>query len=173
MSKEGSVAPKERINIKYIPATGDVQAEVELPLKTLVVGDFKGHPEDDPLEERKPVSIDKNNFESVMKEADLTLATSVVNKLADEDGSELPIELSFKSLGDFAPDSIVKQVPELRKLIELREALLALKGPLGNVPAFRSRLQELLSSDDSREKLLAELDLVASNKSETSDQGNE
>ncbi|BCL71995.1 conserved hypothetical protein [Vibrio nigripulchritudo MADA3029] len=173
MSKEGSVAPKERINIKYIPATGDAQAEVELPLKTLVVGDFKGHPEEAPLEERKPVSIDKNNFESVMKESQLTLSTSVSNKLVDEDDADLPVELSFESLADFTPDSIVKQVPELSKLIELREALLALKGPLGNVPAFRSRLQELLSSDESREKLLAELDLVASDESETSDQGNE
>ncbi|MDP2571943.1 type VI secretion system contractile sheath small subunit [Vibrio sp. vnigr-6D03] len=173
MSKEGSVAPKERINIKYIPATGDAQAEVELPLKTLVVGDFKGHGEETPLEERKPVSIDKNNFESVMKESKLTLSTSVSSKLVDEDDADLPVELSFESLADFSPDSIVKQVPELNKLIELREALLALKGPLGNVPAFRSRLQELLASDDSREKLLAELDLVATDEKETSDQGNE
>ena len=71
MSKEGSVAPKERINIKYIPATGDSQSEVELPLKTLVVGDFKGHAEDTPLEDRKSISIDKANFESVMRESNL------------------------------------------------------------------------------------------------------
>ena len=173
MSKEGSVAPKERINIKYIPATGDAQAEVELPLKTLVVGDFKGHPEEAPLEERKPVSVDKNNFESVMQESNLTLSTSVPNKLVDEDDADLPVELSFESLSDFTPDSIVKQVPELSKLIELREALLALKGPLGNVPAFRSRLQELLSSDESREKLLAELEIVGVDESEASDQGND
>ena len=44
MAKEGSVAPKERINIKYVPATGDQQAEIELPLKLVVLGDFKGHP---------------------------------------------------------------------------------------------------------------------------------
>ncbi len=164
MTKNGSVAPKERINIKYIPATGDAQAEVELPLKTLVVGDFKGHPEEAPLEERKPVSIDKNNFESVMKESKLTLSTSVSNKLVDEEDADLPVELSFESLADFSPDSIVKQIPELNKLIELREALLALKGPLGNVPAFRSRLQELLASDESREELLSELNLVAPEK---------
>jgi len=164
MTKNGSVAPKERINIKYIPATWDAQAEVELPLKTLVVGDFKGHPEEAPLEERKPVSIDKNNFESVMKESKLTLSTSVSNKLVDEEDADLPVELSFESLADFSPDSIVKQIPELNKLIELREALLALKGPLGNVPAFRSRLQELLASDESREKLLSELNLVAPEK---------
>lgn len=41
MSKStGSVAPKERVNIKYVPATSNEQAEVELPHKMLVLGDF-------------------------------------------------------------------------------------------------------------------------------------
>ena len=166
MSKEGSVAPKERINIKYIPATGDAQSEVELPLKILVVGDFKGHTEDTPLEERQTVSVDKNNFGSVMNESDLKLTTTVRSKLSDDENAELPIELSFKSLADFSPDSITAQVPELIKLVELREALVALKGPLGNIPAFRDRLQELLNSEESREKLLSELSQVSSKKAE-------
>src|SRR5690554_6047091 len=72
-AKDGSVAPKERINIKYVPATGDQQAETELPLKMFVVGDFKGHAEETPIEDRKAISVDKNNFRSVMKEAGLTL----------------------------------------------------------------------------------------------------
>ncbi|MDD1793402.1 type VI secretion system contractile sheath small subunit [Enterovibrio sp. ZSDZ42] len=160
MAKEGSVAPKERINIKYVPATGDAQAEIELPLKMVVLGDFKGHPEDTSIEEREAVSVDKNNFTSVMRESGLAIKTSVPNVMTEEEGQELPVELSFKSLADFSPDAIAKQVPELNKLVELREALVALKGPLGNIPAFRGRLQELLASEDSREKLLAELDLV-------------
>ncbi|MEF3021450.1 type VI secretion system contractile sheath small subunit [Vibrio mimicus] len=161
MSKEGSVAPKERINIKYIPATGDSQAEVELPLKTLVVGDFKGHSEQTPLEERSTVSVDKNNFEAVMRESELKITTTVKNRLSDEESAELPVELNFNSLADFAPDAVASQVPELKKLIELREALVALKGPLGNIPAFRERLQSLLNSEESREKLLAELNLLS------------
>ncbi|EOX3334276.1 type VI secretion system contractile sheath small subunit [Vibrio cholerae] len=161
MSKEGSVAPKERINIKYIPATGDAQAEVELPLKTLVVGDFKGHAEQTPLEERATVTVDKNNFEAVMRESELKITATVKNKLTDDETAELPVELNFKSLADFAPDAVASQVPELKKLIELREALVALKGPLGNIPAFRERLQSLLNSEESREKLLAELNLLS------------
>lgn len=39
---EGSVAPKERINIKYVPSTGEQHDEVELPLNLLVIGDLKG-----------------------------------------------------------------------------------------------------------------------------------
>ncbi|ASU23657.1 type VI secretion system-associated protein [Vibrio qinghaiensis] len=166
MSKEGSVAPKERINIKYIPATGDAQAEVELPLKTLVVGDFKGHTEETPLEERQTVSVDKNNFEAVMRESELKLTTTVRNKLSGDENAELPVELSFKSLADFEPDSVAAQVPELNKLVELRQALVALKGPLGNIPAFRERLQELLNSEESREKLLSELSLVSGKEEE-------
>jgi type VI secretion system protein ImpB len=166
MSKEGSVAPKERINIKYIPATGGAQAEIELPLKTLIVGDFKGHSEETPLEERLAINIDKNNFEAVIRESKLNLSTSVINKLSNDENSELSIELTFKSLEDFSPDGIAIQVPELKKLVELREALVALKGPLGNIPAFRERLQSLLNSDESRKKLLDELNLINS-KQET------
>ncbi|MFV7763050.1 type VI secretion system contractile sheath small subunit [Shewanella algae] len=157
MAKDGSVAPKERINIKYVPSTGDQQSEMELPLKLLVLGDFKGHPEDSQLEERKTVQVDKSNFESVMKEANLSISATVDNKLTGEDGAELSVDLKFDSLKDFSPDSIGEQVPEIQKLIELREALVALKGPLGNIPAFRAKLQELIATEESREKLLSEL----------------
>ncbi|MBO2648502.1 type VI secretion system contractile sheath small subunit [Shewanella algae] len=157
MAKDGSVAPKERINIKYVPSTGDQQSEMELPLKLLVLGDFKGHPEDSQLEERETVQVDKSNFESVMKEANLSISATVDNKLTDEDGAELSVDLKFDSLKDFSPDSIGEQVPEIQKLIELREALVALKGPLGNIPAFRAKLQELIATEESREKLLSEL----------------
>ena len=62
MAKEGSVAPKERINVTFKPATGNVQEEQELPLKLMVLGDFTQRADDRKVEDRKPISIDKNNF---------------------------------------------------------------------------------------------------------------
>ena len=161
MSKaHGSVAPKERINIKYIPATGDQQAEVELPLKLLITGDFKGHGEESALEDRQPVRIDKDNFNDVLTKAEVSLKMAVPCVLTDDIENDLSINLQFKSINDFGPDAIARQVPEMNKLLELRNALVALKGPLGNTPAFRKQLQSLLADDASRQRLIRELNLT-------------
>lgn len=157
MGKEGSVAPKERVNITYKPATGDQQEEVELPLRILMMGDYTGKPDDTPLEERKPINIDKDNFNEVMAEHKLSLDINVADKLSGNEGDEMAIGLKFKGLKDFTPEGIAEQVPELRQLMQLRNALTALKGPLGNLPKFRKRIQELLGDDAARERLMKEL----------------
>jgi len=161
MADDQSVAPKERVNITYKPATGDRQAEVELPLKMLFIGDYTGHPDDRPLEERRPVNVDKDNFQQVLGEHNLSLELGVPNALVeDKDAGDLAVKLRFKKLSDFGPDAVAEQVPELRQLLELRAALTALKSPLGNVPAFRKKLQALLGDAGAREKLIQELGLA-------------
>lgn len=158
--KEGSVAPKERINIKYVPATGGQQEEIELPLKLMVTGDFKGHEEATPLEDRAAVRIDKDNFNDVMEKAGLALTMDVPSVLEGSEGDTLKVDLMFSNIKDFNPDAIARQVPELNKLLELREALVALKGPMGNIPAFRKQLQTLLGDEAARSKLSEELDVL-------------
>ena len=161
MAKEGSVAPKERVNITYKPATGDAQEEVELPLKLLVLSDFTLKTDERMVEDREPVSIDKDNFNDVLKAQNLELQMTVANKLAapkeGEEPDEMGVKLNFNSIKDFEPDAIAQKVPELKKLMDLREALKAVKGPLGNVPDFRKKVQEMIKEPDAREKLLKEL----------------
>jgi type VI secretion system protein ImpB len=157
MADDQSVAPKERVNITYKPATGDRQAEVELPLKMLFVGDYTGRPDERPVEDRKPVNIDKDNFQQVLAEHNLGLQYSVPNTLTGEAGAELSLDLKFKKLSDFAPDAVAEQIPEIKTLLDLRDALTALKGPLGNVPAFRKKIQAVLGDSTARERLLGEL----------------
>ncbi|EPJ84118.1 MULTISPECIES: type VI secretion system contractile sheath small subunit [Pseudomonas] len=162
MAKEGSVAPKERINITFKPAIGGAQEEIELPLKLLVLGDFTQQADERKLEDRKPVSIDKNNFDEVLANQKLGLTLSVSNRLQDEDDSqELAMDLRINSMKDFNPASLVDQVPEMKKLMELRDALMALKGPLGNAPAFRKAIESVLEDDDSRARVLGEIGLNA------------
>lgn len=159
MSSQGSVAPKERVNIVYRPATGDAQAEVELPLKLLVLGDYTLRNDDTPIEELKPINVDKDNFNDVLKGQNLSLSMSVPDKLdpkASED-ARLAVNLNFQSINDFSPDAIVEKIPELSQMIALRESLKALKGPLGNIPDFRKQVQALVKDEGVRERLLNEL----------------
>ena len=156
MPNEGSTSPKERVNIVYRPATGDVQEDVELPLKLMVLGDFTLRKDDTMLEDRKPISVDK-----VMQSQGLSLQLQVPNKLSDDPDATLSADLKFETLKDFGPDALVQMVPELAKLMQLREALKALKGPLSNVPNFRKKLQDLVNDEKTRDALLQELGIDA------------
>jgi type VI secretion system protein ImpB len=111
--KDGAVAPQERINIRYRTETGGVQEDVELPLRMLVIGDFTGRPDtsDKPdlrrLEERKPINIDKNNFDDVLRSQQVGLSLQVDNVVKPED-KELKVELRFDSMKDFEPEGIAR-----------------------------------------------------------------
>lgn len=156
---DGSVAPKERVNIVYRPATGDAKSEVELPLKLLIMGDYTLRNDETPIEEMKPVSIDKDNFNDVLKAQKISLDLTVPNKLDDKADQDavLAVNMNFEHINDFTPDAIVDKVPELRQMIALRDALKALKGPLGNIPDFRKKVQELIEDEGVRARLLSEL----------------
>jgi type VI secretion system protein ImpB len=159
MAKEGSVAPKERVNIVYRPAIGDAKEEVELPLKILVVGDFTQQQDERAVEDREAINIDKDNFNDVMKAQKLSLNLTVPNKLAENPDEEMSVDLKFESLKDFGPEALAEKNPELQKLLELRKALSSLKGPLSNVPEFRKKIQGLVDDEGSKDQLLKELGL--------------
>lgn len=159
MSDTGSVAPKERVNILYKPATGDSKEELELPLKVMVLGDFTKKQDARVLEDRKPTNIDKSNFNEVMEGQDLHLDLSVPDRLSGKKDAEIDVSLDFKNMRDFEPESIANQVPVLKKIIELRKAVMALKGPLGNVPAIRKTIQSILDDENSRKQLMKELEM--------------
>lgn len=157
MAKESSVAPKERVNIVYKPSTGDAKEQVELPLKVLVMGDFTNSADSRPVENRQPLNIDKDNFDDVLKANNVKTSIKVPNKVSSDPDAEIVVNLNFEKMKDFEPDAIINSVPELKQLIELREALKALKGPLGNEPEFRKKILELIKDEGAREKLLQEL----------------
>ena len=155
----GSVAPKERINISYKPATGNARESVELPFKLVVLGDFLCRQDDRIVEDREPVTINKNNFDDVMNDAKLKLNISVKNHLDQKEDSEINVDINVSNLKDLEPDSLMKAIPEMRRVYELRESLLALKGPLGNNPQMRRAIMAMIKDKDQRGRLIQEIGL--------------
>lgn len=154
---DGSVAPKERINIAYKSNTGGAAEDVELPLKMLVLDDFTGRENDDVLEDRETVNVNKDNFDDVVKSHQIGLSFTVPNKLEENSEDDIDVNLNINAMKDFNPENVAKQVPELNSLLELRRALLALKGPLGNTPAFRKTIQSILDNEETRAQIMREL----------------
>jgi type VI secretion system protein ImpB len=163
MSQHPSYPPKERVNIVYRSGTDAEAQDAELPLKMLVMGDYHQRPNATPVGERRPVRIDKDNFNAVMAQSDLRLNIEVPRTDITAQGSSaqptLQLELQVQSLKDLTPEGICAQVEPLQKLLKLRQALVALKGPLGNVPAFRKGLQALLANPEVRAQLAQQIGL--------------
>jgi type VI secretion system protein ImpB len=95
----------------------------------------------------------------VLKGQKLSLTLAVPDKLDPKAApdAQLSMNIDFQSINDFSPDAIVDKVPELKQMIELRDALKALKGPLGNIPDFRKKVQELVQDEGVRARLMSEL----------------
>lgn len=152
---ENSVAPKERINITYKTKTNNQEADVELPLKLMIMANLTGY-NDTPLEEREVVSINKINFDQVMQKMDIKTNFTVENKLG-LGSDEINVELKISNMKDFSPDNIAKQIPEINQLLELRKALVSLKGPMGNIPDFRKAVLDALKDKKTKQELLLEI----------------
>lgn len=153
----GPVAPLERVRITYRPR--DAGAEVELPLRLLLLGDFTQRPDPRPLAERQPIAVDKDSLNAVTAQQRLTLSFTVEDTMSGQPGRELPVLLRFRRITDMEPEAVAKQVPQVKALLELREALTPIKTFLGALPAFRKRLQRYLEDPASLRRLREEIGL--------------
>ncbi|WP_106743533.1 type VI secretion system contractile sheath small subunit [Yoonia maritima] len=149
---------KPRVHIKYEVETEGAMVEKELPFVIGVLGDFSGDPTK-PLPsfgERKFVQIDKDNFDQVMERMTPGLNLKVENTLSD-DGSDLAVDLEFKSLSDFDPASVVEQVPALKALLESRNQLRDLLTKADRSEELETLLEEILQDNDAVRRMVEEL----------------
>jgi type VI secretion system protein ImpB len=146
-----------RVHITYDVETGDAIEKREIPFVVGVMADLSGQPDLPlpPLKDRKFVKIDKDTFDRVLGQINPRLAFKVDNKLSEDD-SRLGIELRFNSMADFEPAAVAKQIPALRKLLELRGALQNLRSSLVGNDKFESILQEILNNQDALQRIGAE-----------------
>lgn len=152
-----------RIQISYEVETGGAIEMKELPFLMGVLGDFTGQPTEPlaRLKDRKFVEVTPDNFDDVLASMKPHLSFAVENKLSEEaDAPKLKVDLNFRSLDDFSPDAVAKQVKPLRELLELRTQLSDLRGSLQTNEKLDEVLQSTLGDQGKMDALKAELGLT-------------
>jgi type VI secretion system protein ImpB len=149
---------KPRVHITYDVETEGAMEKRELPFVVGVLGDFSGNPTQalKPLQDRKFIQIDRDNFNEVMAAMTPGANLRVENTLAG-DGSEMAVNLRFNSMDDFEPARVVEQVEPLRKLLETRNKLRDLMTKMDVSPELEKLLEDVVENTDNLKKLADEL----------------
>ncbi|GAA0543769.1 MAG TPA: type VI secretion system contractile sheath small subunit [Rheinheimera sp.] len=151
---------KPRVHITYDVETEGAAVKKELPFVVGVMGDFAGQNTEalKPLKDRRFVQIDRDNFDEVLKRMNPKLNFKVENKLAG-DGSEFSVDLQFKSMQDFEPAAIVKQVEPLDKLMATRNKLRDLMTKIDRSEELENILERVLNNNEDLQKLAQDLSI--------------
>lgn len=145
-----------RVQITYDVEIGDAIQMKELPFVAGIMADLSGKPAEalPKLKDRKFVEIDRDNFNDVLASCAPRLALSVDNRLAKDD-TKLNVELKFRSIDDFNPAAVVKQIEPLNKLFEARQRLMDLLAKLDGNDKLDALLQEIVDNPDNQKALKA------------------
>jgi type VI secretion system protein ImpB len=145
---------KPHVHITYEVETEGAVEVKELPFVVGVLGDFSGNPTQalKPLADRKFISIDRDNFNDIMQRQAPGLNFRVENTLKG-DGSEMAVQLQFKSIEDFEPGRVVDQVEPLKKLLETRNKLRDLLSTVDRSDKLEEQLEEILKNTEKTQAL--------------------
>ena len=149
-----------RVHITYDVEVGGAIEMKELPFVLGVLGDFTGQPTEPlpRLRDRKFVEVNPDNFDSVLEGMKPHLSFSVENKLAEDvDAPKLKVDLHFKSMQDFEPENVAKQVKPLKELLDLRTKLADLRGTLQGNEKLDEILQATMGDEEKMKRLKDEL----------------
>lgn len=150
--------PPARVNLFLEVAKGDAQEKIELPMRLMVLGDYKGREDSTPLAEREVINLNKNNFEDVLKSMDVKLEYTVPDTLKGGDDEEMKVELDIDSMQSFDPEEVAKQVPQLNRMLAMRNLLQDLRNRVVSANDFRKQLEAIVTDEAALEKLAAELE---------------
>lgn len=153
-----------RVHVTYDVEVGDAIELKEIPFVMGVLADLSGMPEEPlpRLKERRFIEITPDNFDDVLAKMNPRVAFTVENKLSDDpDAGKIGVDLRFKSMDDFEPENVARQVKPMRELLELRTRLSDLVGSLQGNEKLEGLLQEIAGDEGKLEQLRAELDKQA------------
>jgi type VI secretion system protein ImpB len=112
-----------RVQIEYDVELYGAEKKIQLPFVMGVLADLTGKPASPlpPVDDRKFLDIDVDNFDSRMKALKPRAAFQVPNTLTGE--GNINVELTFESMDDFSPAAVAQKVDALSKLLEARQQL--------------------------------------------------
>jgi type VI secretion system protein ImpB len=142
--------PKSRLTLTYKTEVNGAEADVNLPLRLALLGDFSGGTSQDQqldLDERRVRNLDGTNTDAVMKDMGITLDMTVENKVDADKAEEMDVKLAIDSIKSFNPEQVANQVPKLKGLLMLKELLEEMTSNVDNRKEFRKLLNELLQDD--------------------------
>ena len=104
------------------------------------------------------VGADKQAYTTSQKEYDqkYTELKQRYDKLSGEADSQMSVSVPFNHINDFKPEAVANNVPELKKLLELRDALRSTKAHFSKSD-FSKQLKKVIADDAQRQKLMDEL----------------
>jgi type VI secretion system protein ImpB len=149
-----------RVHVTYDVEVGDAIELKELPFVMGVLGDFTGQPTEPlpRLRDRKFVEVNPDNFDSVLEGMKPHLTFSVENKLSeDSNAPQLKVDLHFKSMDDFEPENVARQVKPLKELLDLRTKLSDLRGSLQGNDKLEELLLDAVGDKNKLDKLKKEM----------------
>ncbi len=159
-----------RVHISYEDPY-DAERKVELPFVMGVMSDLSGNNssvEKPDIADRKFLEFDMDNFENRMAAIKPGISMKVANKLGDNSGEKLSVELRFKKMQDFSPAAVARQVPAVANLLEAREQLANLLRYMDGKVAAEDQIRKLLSDPSLMQALR---DRMAEQKKVTDDTG--
>jgi type VI secretion system protein ImpB len=110
------------------------------------------------LKDRRFVEITPDNFDGVLESFKPHLSLEVDNKLSEEaDAGKLKVDLDFKSLDDFDPASVAKNVKPLKELLDLRQKLGDLRGALQGNDKLDDLLMDAVGNTQKADQLKKEI----------------
>jgi type VI secretion system protein ImpB len=150
-----------RVHISYDVEVGNAIELKELPFVMGVLGDFTGQPEEPlaRLKDRKFVDVSLDNFDAVLASMKPHLAFFVENKLSeDPEAGRIGVNLKFRSMDDFEPAAVARQIKPLSDLLDLRTKLSDLRGSLQGNEKLDDILIQTVKNEDMMKKLKTEVD---------------
>lgn len=151
--------PKSRITLTYKSEVDGEPAVVDLPMRLMVLGDFsKGSSKDRQVEldERGTRSLNGRNTDEIMKDMGINLDVVVPNKVNPTE-EDMRVQLKIDSMSSFSPESVAKQIPQIRSLLLLKKLLEEIQSNVANKKEFAQLLSKLYADEESLKKMREKL----------------